>query len=431
VNVKKVLKRFNILVFALSLVIAVILWGYVSLFLNPTGTRTVSNIPVLFINESSLAYNGLIMVSDRNMTVDAKFEGRNQDYTGLNAENLVAEVDLRGVIGAGETTLDYKLKSTAGMTIQLSSLITTLYTPSVTVTVDYIGEKPVPVEVSALPQSGENMMVEAVEFDHSNITVSGPSKIVGTIEKAVVDYTPDGVITNTLVNEYSLILHTRDGEVGEEDMRLLTLDYDTVIMTIPVSRVKTVPLDISCIDGGGLTKNDNILLSFSPATVRISGDPAVLEGINSVLLSETVNLASLSGDTTGTYPILFPESVRNIDNITEAQVEITLWNVDTKDISTTNITAMNVNTPPGYQYIIRSSPLVITVRGSHDDVLRVQPHNIRVVADFGGVLLTPGVSQQAAVVTVEGIGEVGVVDMDYAVLIEVVPEEPPAATPLP
>lgn len=428
---KSLFKKFNILVFVLSFIIAVILWGYVSFYFNEIGDKMVTNIPVTFINEGNLNGTDLMIVSGRDSTVNVRFVGRLQDYSGLNENNLEAVVNLANVRAKGEVSLDYEIQSTE-LPMQLSSLEVFKLSPVVTVIIDTIERASVPFALETLPASAQDYIVGDARFDQPGVVVTGPSSLVSRLKKAVVDYAPpEEPISHAVSSAFTYTLHNEEGEISADEMALLTVPTDSVLMTIPVSMVKEVPLDISCINGGGITKENNLAIEYNPQTVRISGDPDILSGINSVMLATTLNLATLTEDLTETYPIQFPDNVTNIDTVTEAQVSIKIINAETRMITTTNITPVvnAANLPDGYQYVLRTTSLIVTIRGSSEDINSVQQYNIRVTADFGEEPLPTGLSKRPAVITVEGfmvdgVPMVGALDLGAEIWIDVVPIEP-------
>ncbi|MDR1693187.1 MAG: hypothetical protein LBR72_07500 [Oscillospiraceae bacterium] len=423
---KNLLKKFNILVFILSLVIAVLLWGYVSFYLNPEGEKTVNNIPVRF-NNDRLEANGLIMVSDRSQTVSVRLTGRIQYLSGLNEGNLEAVVQLTNVTGAGEFELNYELNTVdAGVAVQLTYLDHIKLTQTVPVSVDNLIKRQVPVELAEDPSGDAGYLVESELIDPSAVEVTGPSRFVSGIERAFVTYQPDARLTATTEEYCGFTLHTAEGQIATENMRFLTLDTDEVLLRIPVSKVKEVFLDIRCIDGGGITKEANIKATINPRQVWIAGPPDVVDTINTVYLFETFDLAQLKGDTTATYQIQYPDGVRSLDNVTAAEASIEIMNADTREIITSGITP-TVNVADGFAYRLITKSLGVTIRGSYSEVVRVLPYNISVRADFGESPLTEGVHHVEPVITLNGFeGTVGIVDTDYAVSVEVYPEQPPS-----
>ena len=80
----------------LSVVIALILWSYVIIQVNPTKKETISKIPVQLLNVQTLTARQLAISGDGEYVVDVVVEGRRADIVKIKSEDIVAEADLFG-----------------------------------------------------------------------------------------------------------------------------------------------------------------------------------------------------------------------------------------------------------------------------------------------------------------------------------------------
>lgn len=411
------LKKGNILIGALSLVIAVALWGYVALYINPEGDKTVEGIPVEFTNEKSLTGRDLMLVSGRNATVKVRFTGRMQDLAKIDKENLKAVVDLNSIGNADNYTMPYEL---VGPT-ELSALTAYKDTGFVRVSVDRVTSKLVDLSLDLQSETSADYMPGTAIFDPTRIKVTGPSKVVDTISSAVALYEQSQPITRTVEVRTNYTLYTGSGQIV--DRTNLTVDFEEVWMTIPVSMVKSVPLTVTFIDGGGLVAEKHVSYEMTPSTVRISGDPDLLDGLNSISIA-TIDLSKLAGDITETYTITYPNGVRNIDDVQSAQASVHITGVSTRHIATNNITIKGLNLPDGYTYSFLTKQVTTTLRGPEADISQVASNNIRIVVDFSDVTVTAtGLQSRLGTVYVDGFDSVGVVDIGYEVIIEILEED--------
>lgn len=97
---------------ALSVVVALVLWSYVMIQINPTKQETIYRVPVNLLNEQTLTEKELAILGDGQFTVDVIVEGKRSVISGLKEEDVNAEVQLFGW-GKGENyiTVDVRVPS--------------------------------------------------------------------------------------------------------------------------------------------------------------------------------------------------------------------------------------------------------------------------------------------------------------------------------
>ena len=82
----------NLALKIVSLLFAMLIWGYVMVEVNPKRVKTITDVPISFSGESSLHDRGLAVRGDRddilgNATVRVKVQLT--DYTGLDSSCLL------------------------------------------------------------------------------------------------------------------------------------------------------------------------------------------------------------------------------------------------------------------------------------------------------------------------------------------------------
>ncbi|MDR0293321.1 MAG: hypothetical protein LBH95_04125 [Oscillospiraceae bacterium] len=413
------MKRSNILIAVLSLVLACGLWGYVVLYRNPEGDKEVAGIPVEFINEPALSPRSLILTGGRDATVRVRFTGRVQNLVNINKETVKAVVDLKNVANAGERPMEYELQGPP----ELVNLDVNRVDPLVTVTIDTVTHKYVALRLDLPGGVSEGYMRDPAVFEPSQIQITGPTKELDTVYEAVARYAPAEPIARSVTDlPINYVLQTESGQVVQSDH--ITADYEEVRLSIPVYMVKAVKLVIDFLDGGGIT-NKNIIYSVTPDEVRISGDPGELAGLNTLSLTQ-IDLASLQGDLDEIYKVWLPDGVRNLDGVDTAEASVRITGAATRDIEATNITIRGLVLPEGTTYNLLTRPVTVTVRGPEEDVARVDPVNVRVTADFSGEAITStGRYTRPGAVLVDNFDTVGAIDKGYEVTIDVIPLEAP------
>ena len=98
----------------LSIIIALLLWSYVIIQVNPTKEETISRVPVQLLNIQSLTARQLAIAGDGEYMVDVVVEGRRADIMKVSSEDIVAEADLFGW-SKGENYIPVNVKVPAGL----------------------------------------------------------------------------------------------------------------------------------------------------------------------------------------------------------------------------------------------------------------------------------------------------------------------------
>ena len=101
----------KILSFALSLVIAFVLWFYVITVVSPGSEEWVNDIPVVFEGETVLIEDRGMMItsSSTDVLIDLKLSGNRTDLAKVNRGNITLKVDLSKVYDPGEHELQYSI----------------------------------------------------------------------------------------------------------------------------------------------------------------------------------------------------------------------------------------------------------------------------------------------------------------------------------
>jgi YbbR domain-containing protein len=293
--------------------------------------------------------------------------------------------------------------------------------PQIKLIVDKMATKAVPVRVNSLKSNIvpiADYIVDVPVIEPAEIRVSGPASVLDSVKYAEVileERNIDRTVSRTM--EYILV-----DENGAE------VSYDSVVdveripgevnVSIPVSKTKSVMLGVDFRDGGGITSAENVNWSIEPESITISGDPNILEGINSIVVKQ-IDLSMVPGDDIYEYMIPLPNECENLSGIDKATVTLEIKGVQSRTMSVTHIETINADIPAGYELKLINQAISVRIRGPLSEIEQVQPYNIRVVADLAGQTLS-GQMSVLAEVHVENFLRVGAVG-ETKVSLELVP----------
>jgi hypothetical protein len=336
---------------------------------------------VVLQNENVLKDRGLMITSELP-AITLTLSGNRTDLNKLDENNINILVNAASIEAAGTHQLNYSVsypgsvpnsaitrvgQSTNMITVRVEKRIT----KSVDVVIDYVGSLP---DGFIADKDNAIMSLETIE-------VSGPESLVNKITQAKIQV--------DLSNRNMSVMGQFDYELCDAsnkavDTRLITVNAETVSLTVKIQRVKEIALKVNTVYGGGATEQ-NCSVVVEPQTIRVSGSDAQLENLNELIL-DTINLAEILTDGTLTIPIVLPEGVTNETGVKEAVITITFKDLAVKKLNVTNIQAINV--PAGMKADIYAQAREITVRGPSALIDQITAQDVTVTVDFTG--LQPG-----------------------------------------
>ena len=168
---------------------------------------------------------------------------------------------------------------------------------------------------------------------------------------------------------------------------------------------KELKLAVNLIDGGGATKDDCVV-SIEPESIQVIGDTAALQQQNQIVIG-SVNLADFASSYENTFTIPLDNTLRNQTGVTEAVVRITVNGLDTKRVSTKNISL--IGTQSGMHVVLETQSLTITVRAKPDVLKEIDADHVRIVVDLTDYTNTTGTVSIPVKVYIDGFDSAGAV----------------------
>ena len=104
------MKKNKLTSILLSLAVAFGMWLYVVSTVSQEHEDTFFNVPVVFVGESALADNDLMITSNTESKVSVTISGNRSELSKINSGNIMAKVDVSNIEEEGvQIPLTYKV----------------------------------------------------------------------------------------------------------------------------------------------------------------------------------------------------------------------------------------------------------------------------------------------------------------------------------
>ena len=364
--------------FLLSLVIALGIWLFVVSVVSPESEVEIRDIPVILDGEGALADRNLIVVSDKNFTVDLKLFGSRVDLNKLSASNITIVADLSQITEPGEHNVRYDILYPSS--VQSGNVDAKERNPQyLKLTVAERGWKEVPVKIKYTGSVPDNYVVDRQnpKFDNAFITVSGPIEALEKVDHASISVDLEGK-TETIVANFRPVLCAADGTPLTE-LGKLTMDVTEVRATIKIFKIKQVPLVVEVKDGGGLTSAD-VKLTQTLDTIVVSGSDAELEKLDKIVVGR-IDLSELVESTEVVFDITMDPGVNNITGVTKVKVNVELLvQLETRSFKVNQIRLENVPSNRGVKLLTKE--ITVQIRGTKEALDQLKPEDIVAVVEW-------------------------------------------------
>lgn len=386
-----------------SLLISFFIWAYLAGSDTTTFNQTFYNVPVVFQGADALrTTKGLIITDPAVETVTVQVHGSRATIGSLQASELQAVVDVSGISQARETELTYTIVFPDR--INRSDISVVSRNPeTINFTVAAESTKTVEVKGVFTGSVAEGYMADAVVVEPSTITLYGPESELRDINEACVYLDREDVNATVGPLKTDYVLLDQDG--NEIDPGNIVSDTKNVTVTLPILMQKELKLAVNLIDGGGATKDDCVV-EIEPETIQVMGDTSALQQLNQIVIG-SVNLAEFASTYENTFTIPLDNALRNQSGVTEAVVRVTVNGLDTKRVTTKNISVIGADS--GIRYVLETQSLTVTVRGKADLLKEVDADNVRAVVDLTDYANTSGTISVPVKIYIDGFEKVGAV----------------------
>lgn len=346
-------KMSNIGIKVSAVIIAIILWSFVMDDVDPEREREIKNVPVTFINVSSLERQGLVIMEPQEVTVDVKLVGRKSDLDGFDQENILAQVDLSGY-SEGQVRVGLNV----GITGQASSVRVASYQPrEVLFTLDTMVTREYPVSIVTVGELDEGYLLDTIDTSAYNISLTGPRTWMNEVHRVVVHVDLEGRTSSTTTNFAVTVVDDEGNEV-----RGIEREPSMVNLNIPILRSTTLPIELKT--SGELPENFQMSnLKIEPSEVKIKGSSDILNLTK--IDTEVIDVNSFLESSSQEVELVLPRGVQLVDPDTTITISYDIEETIQESLEFT-IEEIIRNLPEGLSVDEESSAQLINVNISGD-----------------------------------------------------------------
>ncbi len=317
---KRIFANDNILKI-ISVAVAIIIWSYIILVLDPAIEVEVRDLPIQFIGQEVMEDNGISVVNESATTLNLKIKGSRKRMGQYDMKNIIAKVDVSGINEVGQTTLPVEVIvpfENVGISSQNHY--------SVNIKTEELVEKQLKLEVKTVGSLASSYMAGPITTAPETITIKGPESVIGKIAKAgvVLDYAEADVDVDV---ELPIRLYGTDGkEIPANDALCKRISQSVETTKLHLAVVKLREIKVIPQFGADTLEEERKLLdgaeySINPQVVQIYGDDKLTAKISSIY-TEEIPVEKFTDNDKAKAKLIIPDGVKVLRDVTE--VEITL-----------------------------------------------------------------------------------------------------------
>lgn len=388
----KKLTNSKVFYIILSVLMAIVLWGYVVNEVNPSKDVHLGGLPVVFQGTDIMGVRNLVIIEGAEQTVDLELKTDWDTAGKLDQSNVSLTLNVNSITEPGEYRLQADVSYPGNVSRSNISIVND-EARYIEFTVARLEKRSIPVRVRFTGSVAEGYQAGALTTTTDSVEIRGLAEDINRVAYAEATLGQTDM-DKTFEGELPLVFKNGEGE--EVSTEGIQCELDSVYVIYPIVMVKELPLTVSYLPGGGAT-TDNIdpgTYSIEPSTIWVSGPEELLSGLKSWPLGVIdLSIVPSTPNAKFKFPIKLSEGLTNESGVSEATVNLTITGLAVQEFEVTNIVLKNV--PEGYKAEQVTQSRVVVLRGTPEELANVFAAQIRIEVDLSQ-LSGNGVGRQTA-----------------------------------
>ena len=290
----------------IALLFAIFLWFYIIQVQSPEVDRTIKSVPVQF-TKAELERKNLMLLNDREVTVDIKVKGQRRYIMGINKSDITVMADVSSI----ETVGTHRVFPVAVMPYGNIEIVEQ-NPPAITVTADQIVKerKEVKIITSGNPRNG--YVVGDIKGTPETVTLRGAKSIISSIAYVAAEVNVSGKDEDISSIEPLYFVGTSDTEINTP---YVTMEEDTVDVHCAILKKKKLDIDVKFASGINTEKEWYAFDLNSVKSIEVAGTAAAIDELEKIE-TKTVYRSMISETGEVEVELALPEGVRSLDGNT-------------------------------------------------------------------------------------------------------------------
>ena len=337
----------------ISVLIAFVAWLIVIENVDRESYATFRDISIDMTNvEESISTLGLNSVIPDVELANVSVNGVMYAVGNLTKDDISVAPDVSKVTGAGvyELPLVGTILNANGE-VQISSV-----TPSrITVRFDTLHSKTLAIESSLNGLKSEvGYLIQDELVNPAQVTVTGPEAEVNRINRCEIRTEVSEKLSETYSKKSAIVLLDKNGTEIVSDN--LTMDVTEATVTIPVLKIREIPVELQFINVPDHFPLDELNFTLSSEEIAVAGIEASIDKYASILLDH-IDFKQMGLGSSYAFPVELQMGFRNVENVQSVQVTLDSEGLSSRKRDLENVHVINV--PLGS----KAEPLAETLSG--------------------------------------------------------------------
>jgi YbbR domain-containing protein len=279
-----------------SIAFALVLWLYVMGEVNPETTIQFSDIDVQLLNEETVKQSGLVVIGEKDFSVNVKIHGRRNDLYRIKSDDIIASVDLQEC-WKGKNNVPVDIKAPAYVDVEDVS------PKQIQITLDRVIKRKKSVVIRPIGAAAEGFEAGEATVFPKEVMVEGPETFVNKVAKVAADVNvsdKSGKIADRAP------LYPVDKRGKKVSGVKVEKKYAEIIL--PMYKIKEVPISVT-LKGEPKENAKVVRIETKPDRVLIKGPKELVEGISEIKTAD-INLDGFDKSITKKIQLLLPEGVK-------------------------------------------------------------------------------------------------------------------------
>ena len=298
----------------ISFVIAILLWIYVILVIDPSINTSINNIQVRYSNQALLEERGLVIVEGDELKISLKVKGSRNAIANIDKKSIYAVADLADVTKAGKHILPVIVDIPYGEVEIVSQ-----DPANANIMVDSITSEDREIEIKTKGAVADGYVAGKPSLATSKVTLTGPSMLIAKVKgvQAELDFENKDEEINVNKRIYFVDNSGKAISFNDEIYNDVKMNIESVNIACPVMKQKTVDVEVPVRGSSSIYK-----WSLASKKISIYGDDEVLETVEKIQ-TETLVLNDNLKEGPIVLELKIPEGIAVYDDKTEVIVDIT------------------------------------------------------------------------------------------------------------